>query len=118
MKNLEEKLLELSRMLGEDLVVDLLEIFDVQMSEYLKVTLSQGSSVNLKQMSALSHKLKSSAMNVGAQKLGEILGELERKPEMTGEGQYTAESINTEYLKYLENLGHWNQKLMERKDSC
>ena len=118
MKTLEDKLKEISQYLGEDTVVELLMIFEEQMAEFIGFMLTWDEPYDLKKMAAMSHKIKSSAMNVGALSLGEILNEIEKKPENAGAGRFTLEAINKEYLLYLENLGSWHQKLLERKDTC
>jgi HPt (histidine-containing phosphotransfer) domain-containing protein len=118
MKTLESKLQAISKLLGEETVVDLLQIFEEQMAELIGFMLTWDQSHDLKRMAELSHKIKSSAMNVGALSLGEILNEIEKSPQSAGVGRFSIEAINREYLRYLENLGSWHQKLLERKNIC
>lgn len=79
---------QLASQLCEDLVVELVGIFEQQFGESEALFEEYFQKRDFKNASLLAHKLKSSARNVGAKELGDLYCQVEKSPEVNLNPQF------------------------------
>lgn len=98
----------LSKSIGKEVIHEILLIFDEQMKEGIPNLQTYLSERNWPRAREFAHKLKSSALNVGAFEIGKIFLEIEKGAEISLTNE-NIQRLNDSYLEFQDLTQKWLQ---------
>lgn len=106
---------KIEEMYGNELLIDILGIFQKQVADALILWKRHASSQGLADLKESAHKLKSSARSVGAFALADVLQKIENRTSTEG---LSKDFLNIEklYMESLTAINEWIQKSQLRRD--